>query len=150
MQYNNEQFAEALFTFRQFLQEYPNDELAPIVQKRIGGISEELLRIEKDTGDQPKIDELLNKAELAFEEQHFTVPEEENVINYTAQILEADPAHSRALELQALVINYYQEKAAAAEKRRRYRTAINYYENVLLILPDDAKTLEKIANLKKR
>ena len=55
--------------------------------------------------------------------------------------------HTRALELQTLVVEYYRGKAKEAKQRRRYQTAIQNYEKILKIIPNDVKTQQALDNI---
>jgi tetratricopeptide (TPR) repeat protein len=146
--FSKQNYATALVMYRQFVEKFPEDHLASLAKERIEMINNHFA-FEKEIKEQ-KIEELLEKAKETFRRQLYLRPKQDNVVFYTSRVLELDPTNSSAIELQALVIRYYESKAQAAEKRGYSRTAINHYQNILAILPNDSTILAKIDSLKTR
>lgn len=141
-QYNGRNYLASLEIYQQFTLQFPEDHLAPIAQNRIVEIKAALAEAQRQKIE--RIAALLEDARAAFRKQRFLVPEDRNVVTYTSEILQLDPTHAEALEMQALVMNYYEEKAEAAREKGHYNTAIQNYRNMLRILPNDPKTLKKL------
>ncbi|GEM_PF-5481433 len=144
-------YQKATELYEKLIHQYPGDVLTPVARKRLKEIQDDLAFLETHGVTRSEyIQQLLGKAERAFQRQRFTVPPKDNVLYYTREILHFDPANSRALELQASMIQYYENKAAEALKKRRYRTARRFYQRILLINPNDTQTQAKLARLQKR
>ncbi len=93
---------------------------------------------------------LMEKAEKAFHQRQYLIPQDDNVIKYTTEILKQYPSHLGALELQAEVLDYYEEKAEQAIKNYRYEAAVRYFRNILRIDPNDDRIREKLASLENK
>jgi tetratricopeptide (TPR) repeat protein len=143
--FSNQNYATALIMYRQFVEKFPEDHLGSLAKERIEMINNHFA-FEKEMKEQ-KIEELLEKAKEAFRRHRYLRPKQDNVVFYTSQVLELVPTNSSAIELQALVIRYYESKAQDAAKRGYSKTAINYYQNILKILPNDSAILAKIDSL---
>ncbi|MCB9087904.1 MAG: hypothetical protein H6628_06305 [Calditrichae bacterium] len=141
-QYNSRNYLASMAIYQKFSLQFPEDHLAPIAHNRVAEIKTILAEAQRQKTE--RVASLLQDARSAFRKQRFLVPEGRNVITYTAEVLQLDPTNADALEMQALVINYYEEKAEAAREKRHYNTAIQNYRNMLKILPNDQKTLKKL------
>lgn len=144
--FNNQNYASALVMYREFVNRYPEDYLVSLAQNRIETINEQTA-FEKQQKEK-RIEEQLQNAKEAFRKQRYLKPQNDNVLLYTSNVLELDPSNSSALELQALMVRYYEDKAVDAEKRGYSRTAANYYRSILQIMPNDSTMLAKIYSLK--
>lgn len=146
--FNDQNYASALVMYREFVTRYPEDYLVSLAQNRIETINNHFA-FEKQQKEQ-NIEELLQNAKEAYRKQRYLKPQDDNVLSYTSRVLELDPTNSSAMELQALLVRYYEDKAIDAQKRGYSRTAANYYESILQIMPNDSTTLAKIEALKSR
>jgi tetratricopeptide (TPR) repeat protein len=146
--FSNQNYAAALVMYSQFVEKFPEDHLVPLAQDRIETINKNFA-FEKELKEK-KIEELLEKAREAYRRQRYLRPEDDNVILHTSQILDLAPSNASAIELQALVIRYYEAKAKNAEKRGYSRTAINHYQSMLEVIPNDSTILAKIDSLQTR
>lgn len=145
------EYQKATELYEELVNQYPGDVLTPVAQKRLKEIQEDIAFLETHGVTRSEyIRQLLQKAEQAYQRQRFTVPPKKNVLYYTREILHFDPANSRALELEASIIQYYEDKAAEALQKGRYRTARRFYQKILQINPNDTQTKEKLARLEKR
>lgn len=138
-----QKYSAALLMYQQFIERFPGDYLVPLAQERIRAIHGQV-----EAEKQQKIERmetLLQIAREAFRKQRYLKPAEDNVLLHTSALLQLDPANSAALELQAAVVQFYQQKAEEAFRRGYYNSAIDHYENVLRIMPNDSQTLEKIS-----
>lgn len=140
--YNNQNYASALVMYRQFVEKFPGDHLIPLAQDRISAINNQFL-LEKKKKEQ-QTEELLRQAKDAYSKQRFLKPENDNAIFYTSEVLKLEPANTSALELQALVVRYFEDKAETARKRGYAKTAISYYQDILVIMPNDSTVQAKI------
>ncbi|MCB0316224.1 MAG: hypothetical protein KDH84_23730, partial [Calditrichaeota bacterium] len=140
--YNEANYLAALKLYQQFLQEYPNNALAPIAKNKISEINNDLVSMEEK---QQRVGELLQSAQSAFEKEQFLVPDEGNAVGYLSEILLLDPTNTEALEMQEKIISYYDDQASDAVKRRRYDSALQSYEKILAIVPNDRYATEQIA-----
>lgn len=146
--FSNQNYASALVMYREFVNRYPEDYLVSLAQSRIETINNHFA-FEKEQKEH-RIEELLQNAKEAFRKQRYLKPQDDNVLYYTSGVLELDPANPGALELQALVVRHFEDKALDAQKKGFTRNAVNYYENILQIMPNDSTTLAKIEALKSR
>lgn len=140
---NDQKYSAALLMYQQFVERFPRDYLVPLAQERISAIHN---RIEAERQQKAgRMEALLQSAREAFRKQRYLKPDDDNVILHTGALLKLDPANSAALQLQAQVVQFYQQKAEEAFRRGYYNTAIDHYENVLRVMPNDSQTLEKIS-----
>lgn len=144
--YNEANYLAALKLYQQFLQEYPNNALAPIAKNKISEINNDLVSMEEK---QQRVGELLQSAQSAFEKEQFLVPDEGNAVGYLSEILLLDPTNTEALEMQEKIISYYDDQASDAVKRRRYDAALQSYEKILAIVPNDRYATEQIARVQR-
>ncbi len=144
-------YQKAIEFYEELVNQYPTDVLSPVARKRIAEIQVDLA-FQKTHGMSKNeyIRQLLSKAERAYQRQQFTVPPGDNVLHYTKKILRIDPVNSRALALEASIIQFYDEKATEALQKRRFRSAIRFYQKILQINPNDTQTKEKLTRLQKR
>lgn len=145
--YNIQNYPAALQLYHQFIREYPNDPLVPLVNDRINSIDQQSAAAVSDSTEGQQYKELMLKANIAFQKQQYVRPEDDNVIAYTNAILKMDPAYQPALELYERVIAYYQTQAEAAMQKGRYNDAIGYYHTILEIKPNDAQIISKIHSI---
>lgn len=141
--FNAQKYSAALLMYQQFIERFPGDYLVPLAQERISTIHRQV-EAEKQQKIE-RIETLLHKAREAFRKQRYLKPEDDNVLLHTSALLQLDPANSTALELQAAVVQFYQQKAEEAFRHGYYNTAIDHYENILRVMPNDSQTLEKIS-----
>ena len=146
--YNNQNYASALVMYSQFVERFPQDHLIPLAEDRIASINNQFL-FEKEKKEQ-RIEELLKQAKDAYSKQRFLKPGEDNVLYYTSEALKLDPSNASAMELQALIVRYYEEKAETARKRGHAKTAISYYQAILTIMPNDSSVQAQIDALSSR
>ena len=146
--FNNQNYASALTMYREFVNRYPEDYLVSLAQNRIETINNQFT-FEKQQKEQ-RIEEQLQNAKEAFRKQRYLKPQNDNVLLYTSNVLELDPTNSSAMELQALLVRYYEDKAVNAEKRGYSKTAANHYESILQIMPNDSTIIAKIETLRSR
>ena len=142
--YNEKNHDAALPIFKKYVEQFPAGQFAAMARERVSEINDAY------NLQQTRIAELLLKANSAFRKTQFLFPENDNVILYTRQTLALDPQNVRAYELQAKVVNYYEENGDEAMKRRRYRTAIQNYEKILAIIPDSPEISDKLERARKR
>lgn len=136
--------AQALYN--QFLRDYPDEDLASVAQVRLSEIRINFNEMKQQK--ERRLSLLISNAEAAYRETRLLIPENDNVIEYTSEALRIDPTNTRALQLQALVVQYYQQKATEAKRKRRYRTAMINYEKILRIIPNDANARAELDKLK--
>ncbi len=146
--YQSGNYTASLVMFQQYLREYPEDDLAAMAKQRITEIKTRLQSI-KNQQTMQLVMGLMSKAQKAFEQQHYLVPEDDNVIHYTSEVLKIAPSNSEAIDMRARIVKYYQDQAEKALKRRRFKTAGRYFENILKIIPDDQNTLRQLEKLNK-
>ncbi|MCB0292311.1 MAG: hypothetical protein KDH97_18800 [Calditrichaeota bacterium] len=147
--FHQQDYAAALATYHQFVEEYPNDALTPMVNRKIKQI-----RQLQNTGAAVDLEEhqeafkdWMLKANIAFQKQQYVEPAEDNVNYYLEQVLKIDPANEPALTLQAKVIAAFEQEAEAALSNRDYESAISAYRNILVFTPNDTEVMSKIHDL---
>lgn len=144
--YNSGNYTQAMIAYQKFIVDFPESPLSPIARERITQIHTHIKSQEKQSLT-PRIAALLESANIAFERKRYSLPETDNAVLYTSEILRLDPANSDALALQARIVAFYTEKAEDAARQRRYRTALSNYKIVNSILPGDQETKGKILAL---
>lgn len=143
--FQNQQFIAALPLYQEVIAEAPSGNLAALAKQRIAKINDGLTALSAaPTATEQHVAALLVKAEAAFEKESFLTPTDDNVVLYTDRILELDPTNSPALNLRAKVISFYEDKAESSLKRRRYSTAVRYYQNILKVVPGDSDYTAKL------
>ncbi len=138
-------YPAAQVLYKQFLVAYPENDLAATAQVRMSEI-----RIDHNEMQQQRkkrIETLVMNAEAAFRETRLLVPAKNNVIAYTSEVLKIDPQHTRALELQSMVVEYYRSEAKEAKRKRHYNIAIKNYKKILRIIPNDKNTRRALDEL---
>lgn len=147
--FNQQDYAAALATYNKFVEEYPDDALTPMVNRKIAQI-----RQMQNTGvavdmeeHQEAFKEWMLKANIAFQKQQYVEPAEDNVNFYLEQVLKIDPANEPALSLQGKVIAAFEQTAEAALSNRDYESAISAYRNILVFTPNDTDVMSKIHDL---
>ncbi len=139
---NSDELSAALVLYHEFVQKFPEDHLTQIAHSRISEISNKMtLQKQQKEAD---ITEWMVKAREAYQKQRYLVPANNNVVYYTNNVLKLDARHPGAMELQALVVSFYQDQAESSRKKRRYKSAIKFYQNILTIMPRDKATLKKL------
>ncbi len=83
-------------------------------------------------------------ARLAYNENRYTIPENDNAMKYVSEILAKDPTNSTALEIKKKIINEYKQKANDAYKKRQFDTAIGYYTKLLKLAPFDSENEDRL------
>ncbi len=149
--FERNEYSSALVLYQQIVDQHGDSELSGLAQDKMRIINERI--VASDMALQSKerdIEQLLVQARAAYEKQYFLIPTDNNVIFYTRKILELDPTQPDALELQALVVNFYEDKAETAMNARRYNTAIRYYRNIMKIMPDNEYIENRIELAEKR
>jgi len=146
--YRSGNYTASLVIFQQYLNEYPKDDLAVMARQRVSEIKTRMQTIKTQQTAQ-LIERPLKKAREAFAKKKYLTPAEDNVIIYTTEVLKIDPMNIEAMDMRASVVKFYQERAEKALKRRRFKTARRYYENILKIIPGDQNTLRQLEKLKK-
>ncbi|RMI14389.1 MAG: hypothetical protein D6681_05300 [Calditrichaeota bacterium] len=149
--YKEGNYHAALVAYRQFLEKFPDNALAIHARRKMEDIQEKLRQSEEAAiHRQEQVGILLEKARRAYRKQRFLFPRYDNVIKYTNEVLLLDPANGEALDLQARVVAYYEKQAERAAKRRQWRKAEEYYQNILEIVPNDTRYQEKLEEVRAR
>ncbi len=145
MLYEKGDLVEALTLYQQIKLNFPDDPLIPVVERRIQEISVKLEEAKKSKEKlNTHIQELMAQANQAFAKKNYLKPANNNAIYYTEQILALDPHYQPALDLQEKIVEYYKAEAQKAEAAKQYDKAIEMYNNILRIRPDDSATLNAL------
>jgi tetratricopeptide (TPR) repeat protein len=136
-----QEFRKAKAQYELFALKYPLDSKIGIVKSRL----EALEKLEqKEREKQQKIRQLMEKATLAFKQQHYLTPEDDNVILYLNQVLSLEPNFSMAQTLREQIVNKYFSLAETALAREDYDKAVTFFQNILQIMPGDQAILQQI------
>ncbi len=141
---------EAMMAYQDFLHQYPNDALAPLAIQRMQVIRELLAEDFASGKIQTTIDDLMRKAELAYDNQQFLKPRRNNAISHISKILLLDPNHSAALGLRGDIIDHFAELGNTAVRKNQLQNAVDHYSKILQINPDDTFFKEQISQLTAR
>lgn len=141
---------EAMMAYQDFLHQYPSDALAPLAIQRMQAIRKLLAEDFASGKIQDTIDDLMRKAELAFNNQQFLKPRRNNAISHISKILLLDPNHSAALSLRGDIIVHFSELGNTAVRKNRLQEAIDHYRTILRINPDDTFFKTQISQLTTR
>lgn len=141
---------EAMMAYQDFLHQYPDDALAPLAIQRMQAIRELLAEDFASGKIQTTIDDLMRKAELAYDNQQFLKPRRNNAISHISKILLLDPNHSAALELRGDIIDHFAELGNTALRKNRLQDAVDHYSRILQINPDDTFYKAQISQLTAR
>ncbi len=145
-QFNQQNYAQALTLYNQFLVDFPNDALVSMVNKKISQINN--LQASDNIGlseeYQEEFKELMLKANIAFQKQQYIEPLDDNVISYLRDVLKMDAGYAPALEMQQKIVDHYDALANTAKESGAFDDAITYYRTILVIKPNDATILGKI------
>jgi RNA polymerase subunit RPABC4/transcription elongation factor Spt4 len=124
----------AVQLYREYKLRYPADGAIPEINERINRIQQNESEF---TQKQVRIFELMQKAAEAYNQQHYLVPDEDNAVRYISEILREDPDFIPALELQNRIVDFYFAQAEAAFDEDNYDRAVAYYQNLLVIKPNN-------------
>ena len=120
-----------IFSSNENVPAVPTENVAPI----------ELSPIE-EAGEQ--YTQLMNQANLAYQEGSFLSPADINVIAIIDRILEMEPEHKGALDLRDQVLLHYFEAAETALDNENYGASVEAYKNILKIKPNDPEIISEI------
>jgi TonB family protein len=136
-----QEFRKAKAQYELFALKYPLDSKIGVVKSRL----EALEKLEqKEREKQQKIRELMEKATLAFKQQRYLTPEDDNVILYLNQVLALEPEFSMAQTLREQIVNKYFALAETALAREDYNKAVTFFQNILQIMPGDEAIIQQI------
>ncbi len=118
---------------------FATDETAPAVPATVDAAS-----IPPATEATSVVNQLLDKANLAYTQGNLLTPENENAVAYLNQILEEEPEHAGALDLQDQILLFYFEAAEEAIDAQKFDGAVGAYQNILKIKPGDPEIISEI------
>ena len=134
------QYDAALQAFQQYKQNYPQD-AAALVDQRIEAIKSIKQALDEKHA---RVQQLMENATLAFNQQRYMLPEGDNTITYISELLALEPGFPAAKELQDRVVEHYIVLAEKAFETDHYKETLTYYRNVLSVRPDDAAVATEI------
>ncbi len=135
---------EAQQLYNEFLDRYPDDVLAPIVQSKIEHLEQAPPKTDAPGNDEKHLSALLDNAQQALREGRYTSPPDNNVLYYTNKVLEINPRHPGARMLREKLFVHFQNEAQAALDQEQYNKAITYYQTQLEIKPGDPEVINLI------
>lgn len=136
-----QEFRKAKAQYELFALKYPLNSKIGIVKSRL----EALEKLEqKEREKQQKIRQLMEKATLAFKQQRYLTPEDDNVILYLNQVLALEPEFSMAQTLREQIVNKYFALAETALAKEDYNKAVTFFQNILQIMPGDQAVIQQI------
>lgn len=143
--FDQQNYEQAEQLYNQFVNEFPNDPLIPLVQDKLSKIPHRMEIVQVgDNETRQQIKELMLKANVAFQKDQYILPKDDNALAYIVDILKTDPTYSPALDMKIKINQYYDQEAAAAVKNGEYNKAIGFYQRMLEITPNDTELLAKI------
>ncbi len=79
------------------------------------------------------------KAQICFDQDRLTLPEEDNALTFYRQILLLDPEDPGAKEGIAKIVSRYRDMAKAAREEKKYADAAELMAKARLIAPEDVE-----------
>ncbi len=147
--YNDEQYLQAFQAFSKLANEHPKSPLAELATQKADDIRiGHLTIVEQKTAINSQLSDLLSRAEKSFEMQRYLVPEDDNAFSTILKILKIDPTNAQAIEMLEEIKRFYASTGDRALRSGRYNSAIEYYENYLIISPNDPEILHKVDETK--
>jgi len=139
--FDSEQYPEALEEYTTFSKKYPGDSFLPTVMQRIHQIEQiEAERHEREV----RFQELMGEAKTMFEQEISLSAKTDDAMHFISEILAEDPKYVPALQLRDRIVAEHFDNAQAAFEEEKYALALNHYEQVLKIKPDDAEVVSQI------
>ncbi len=95
-----------------------------------------------------RIARLLKQADAYFERQWYITPEQTSALPVYLDVLTLDPENVRALQQIEKIAQFYKSRAERELQKGRRARALTYYQQYLLIKPNDDAVLDAIAELR--
>ena len=147
--YNDQQYLQAFQAFSKLANEHPKSPLAQLANQKADDIRiGHLTIVEQKTAINSQLSDLLSRAKKSFEMQRYLVPEDDNAFSTILKILQIDPNNAQAIEMLEEIKRFYASTGDRAQRSGRYNSAIEFYENYLIISPNDPEILYKIDETK--
>lgn len=134
-------YDQALVLFQQYKEEHPGAAAGSEADMRIEQIERIRFASAQKRG---KVQELMENATRAFNQQRFMTPAGDNTISYLQSVLALEPGFPAAKDLEERVVEQYIVLAEKAFEADHYNDALAYYRNVLEIRPDDPAVVSEI------
>ncbi len=139
--FDSEQYHDALEEYTAFSKKYPGDSFLPTVMQRIRQIEQiEAERHEREA----RFQELMGEAKAMFEQEISLSAKTDDAMHFITEILAEDPKYVPALQLRDRIVAEHFDNAQAAFEKEEYALALNHYEQVLKIKPNDAEVVSQI------
>ena len=136
--------AGALESYRLFVQNFPRNPLAPIVQDKITMLEDKVAALPvQEVVTNPDVQDKLKLADDSIDKEQYIFPENDNALFYATEVLKTEPLNGKALEIKTRVIRFVEEEADAAIKAGQYNLALSYYQTMSEMMPNDLELLEK-------
>ncbi len=139
--FDSEQYPEALEKYTAFSKKYPGDSFLPTVMQRIHQIEQiEAERHEREL----RFQELMSEARTMLAQEIPLSAKTDDAMRLIREILAEAPKYVPALQLRDRIVAEHFDNARAAFDKEKYALALNHYEQVLKIKPDDAEVVSQI------
>jgi tetratricopeptide (TPR) repeat protein len=91
-----------------------------------------------------QIANLTQKAQAAFQQEHYMEPPQENALKFANDILTIDKNNKFAIDLKSSIADIYRNQADEHFKAEKWSEAGTEYDQLLKIVPNDEKALNRI------
>ena len=143
--YNEENYTEARALYATFVEKYPEDPLLPIVKDKLTQLDRIIANSMASTPEGKKrIQQLMLKANIAFNKRQFSVPKDDNALSYLQKIIKISPDYAPALDMQEKIYLYFENEAQKAEEASDFKEALRNYQILSSIKPQNTAILSRI------
>lgn len=145
---DNQGFKEARDLYAAFLQDFPEDPLMPVVREKLSIVERKILNERANTPEgQRRIQQLMLKANIAYNNENYITPLEDNAAQYLKKILRISPNYQPALDMQQKIFDHFRVKAEQVEAEGNLNEALSYYQIMSSLKPNNMDVLAKIQTL---
>ncbi len=134
-------FRKAKAQYELFALKYPLDPRISIVKNRLEALDK---LQEKENLVQDKLHKLMERATVAYKQKRYLTPEHDNAVLYINDILAERADYSMALALREQIVTHYFEMAENALDANQYEMAVDHFQKIRQITPDDPVIAEQI------
>ncbi len=146
--YNSKNYVEARSLYATFVEKYPEDPLLPIVKDKLGQLERIIVNSHANTPEgKQRIQQLMLKANIAFNKRQFSVPKNDNALGYLRKIIKISPDYAPALDMQEKIYLYYENEAQKAEEAADFKEALRNYQILSSIKPHNTEILSRIQSI---
>ena len=140
----NGQFLKALREFAAIDDDSPYFDTAQQETVRIW------LEYQKEQLNKQTVRQLIQEGEKAFQEKRYVAPMNHNAYAAFQVVLSIDPSNQLARDRIAEIKKILKQQGMNAYRKKRYRQALNYFEQYTFIAPDDKEVRKLISRCRQR